>query len=86
MSFTTNEVWEKAGSAGLKRDGSVARKHLRLGPRRNSVARVPAAMFVWLSASSGPRAYQVCRAAAFGGVLSQSIRRIDSKSESAQGD
>ena len=62
MSFATNGVREKAGSAGLKRDGSVARKHLCLGPRRRSVARVPAAMLVWLSASSGPRAYQVCSA------------------------
>jgi hypothetical protein len=64
MSFATNGVREKAGSAGLKRDGSVARKHLCLGPRRRRDARVPAAMLVWLSASSGPRAraYQVCSA------------------------
>jgi hypothetical protein len=55
MSFAMNGVREKAGSAGLKRDENVARKHLCLGPRRRSVARGSAAMFVWLSAPWAPR-------------------------------
>jgi hypothetical protein len=55
MSFATNGVLEKAGSAGLKRDENVAHKDLCLGPRRRSVAWVPAVeRLVWAEAEGVP--------------------------------